>query len=156
MRAAGSLDEALCHFQEPEFRKMEPQCEFIRENSSRIEEYAGEMMEEMRIGVTATYMRPPPATPRGRGLPYKEDDTLELMAGLWKDISKGRMFMCSFETSGGYAADIETTPTTLVPIRNPDRTLSTEKRIIADLRRINLYFDQIEDYTVVLPTVEAL
>ena len=156
VRTAGSLDEALCHFQEPEFHKMEPQWEFTRENSSWVEEYAEEMMEEMRIGVTASYMRPPPAAPRRRGLPYKEDDTLELMEGLWKDISKGRMFMCSFETLGGYASDIEMTPTTLVPKRNPDQTLSTEKRIIADLRRINLYFDQSEDYPVVLPTVEAL
>ena len=156
VKAAGSLDEALYHFQEPEFRKLAPQCEFIRDNKMWIEEYAEEMMEEMRIGATASYMRPPPVTPRRRGLPYKEDDSLELMQGLWKDITKGRMFMCSFETIGGFSSDIEMTPTTLVPKRNPDRSLSTEKRIIADLRRINLYFDQSEDYPAVLPTVDAL
>ena len=64
--------------------------------------------------------------------------------------------MCSFESIGGYHADIEMTPTTMVPKRNPDRSLSTEKRIIADLRRINLYFGQSTDYPAVFPTVDSL
>ena len=77
------------------------------------------------------------------------------MNGLWEDISKGRMFLCSFEAEGGFSSDLELTPTTLAPKRNPDRSLSPEKRIIADLRRVNMYFDQSADYPANLPTAET-
>ena len=58
VKAAGSLEDALFHFQEPEFREQEPQLNFTREKRGWVEEFADEMMEEMRIGVTATYTRP--------------------------------------------------------------------------------------------------
>ena len=66
------------------------------------------------------------------------------------------MFVRNFEDIGCYPSDIEMTPTTLAPRRDPDRTISSGKRAIADLLRINLFFDQSEDYPATLPTVEAL
>ena len=90
------------------------------------------MMGGVRIGATASYTRPPPLAPRRRGLPYKEGDSEEITKEMWGDISKGGMFLRSFEVAGGYLADIEMTPTTLAPKRNPDRSLSSEKRIISD------------------------
>ena len=69
------------------------------------------------------------------------------------DISKGRMFVCGSECIGGDDAKIEATPTTLVPIRNPDRSRSSDKRVISDLRRINLYFKNDSLYRAELPTV---
>lgn len=57
---------------------------------------------------------------------------------------------------GGDGDRIEATPSTLVLKSNPGRSWSTEKRAIADLRRINLYFDTSDVYPVELPTVKEL
>ena len=100
MRETGSLGEALFQRQEPEFRKITPQWTFTNEKKQWIEELADEMTDEMRIGVTASYTRSPPLAPRRRGLPYNDRASEELMRGLRRDISKGLMFLFSFETAG--------------------------------------------------------
>ena len=141
VETAGSLDKALCLFQEVEFRKLAPQREYIRQNSSWAPHLAEEMEEIMRIGVTANYQRPPPVSPRRKGFHYKDKETLEFIEKLWPDIRKGRMFICGADCVGGDNALIEATPPTLLPKRNPDRSWSSDKRAIEDLRRINLYFE---------------
>ena len=50
----------------------------------------------------------------------------------------------------------ETTPTTLVHKRNPDRTLSLGKRLISDLRRVNIYFESKDCGPSVEPSVNHL
>ena len=150
---AGPLGRALRLFQEVEFGKLKPQREFIAQNRQWVPHLSYEMEEIMRIGATANYQRPQPVAPRRRGLPYKGGKTLEILEKRWPDIQKGRMFICGTDCSGGEATQIEATPTTLVPTRNPDRSWSREKRVIADLRRINLYFENAEIYHVELPTM---
>ena len=115
-------------------------------------------METMRIGVTASYTRtpPPPRGPRRRGFPYRGGDTLGIIQKLRPDISKGVMFICGTTIVDGGEAWIEATTSTLVLKRNPDRSWSTEKRAIAYLRRINIYFDASDVYPVELPTVKEL
>ena len=154
VESTGSLDLDVMAFQEVEFRKLDPQREYINQNRSRIPQLAAEMEEIMRIGVTANYSRPPPSIPRRKGSPYKDKDSLEIVEKLWADVRKGRIFICGTKCIGGDNAQIEATPSTLVPKRNPDRSWSSEKRVIADLRRINLYFDNQELYLVELPTVK--
>ena len=62
-KASGSLEQSLCYFQDVDFRKLTPKWEFIRDRKELIEEFADAMMGEMRIGVTSSYLRPPPMPP---------------------------------------------------------------------------------------------
>ena len=121
VRSAGSLEKALCYFQEVEFRKLNTQMEYIQQNRAWIPHLADEMSEVMRIGATADYRRPPPTSPRRRGFPYKGKETLGIVQKMRNDIAKGRMFVCGTECIGGENAQVEATPTTLAPKRNPDR-----------------------------------
>ena len=154
VESTGSLDLDVMAFQEVEFRKLDPQREYINQNRSRIPQLAAEMEEIMRIGVTANYSRPPPSIPRRKGSPYKDKDSLEIVEKLRTDVREGRIFSCGTKCIGGDKAQIEATPSTLVPKRNPDRSWSSAKRAIADLGRTNLYFDNQELYPVELPTVK--
>ena len=156
IQEAGGLDQAQFQFQEHEFRKLTDQYEYVKGQSQWIPTLAEEMMEIMRIGANASYARPPPEPPRRRGLPYRTKDSEEILCKMRNDIKKGRMFVCGANAIGGDAALVEATPSTLVLKRNPDRSWSSEKRVIADLRRINLYFDATENYPVELPTIQEL
>ena len=127
VKSAGSLDGALCQSQEHEFRKQEEQLEFVRDNARWIPSVAEEMMEVLRVGVTASYSRPSPSLPRRKGLPYRSKDAEGVLQNLRPDVSKGRIFVCGSVAVGGDASDIEATPSTLVLKRNPDRSWSTEK-----------------------------
>ena len=66
------------------------------------------------------------------------------------------MFVCGSNVIGGDNALIEATPSTLVLKRNPDRSWSSEKRAIADLRRISLFFDEKENCPVEIPTIQGI
>ena len=74
---------------------------------------------------------------------------------LRKDIRARRMSVCS-TASISVSAPIEATPTTTVEKKNPGRTQSTDRRIIADVRRINLGFPEYQYYPVRVPSVETL
>ena len=99
--STGSLDTALKAFREVEFRELSMQRGYINQNRSWIPHLADEMEEIMRIGVTATYHRPPPVYPRRRGLPYKDKDTLELIEKLWPDVKKGEFLYAVQIALGG-------------------------------------------------------
>ena len=96
-KAAGSLDESLLKLQEPEFRKLNTQRDFINEKQHRIGELPEEMMGGMRIGVASSYTRPPPLPPRRGCLPYQDRESEEMMRGLRKDIAKDRMFLSHWD-----------------------------------------------------------
>ena len=66
------------------------------------------------------------------------------------------MFSFGTDCVGGDTSQVEATPSTLVPKRNPDRSRSSETRAISHLRRINLYFGNSEIYPAELPTVRDL
>ena len=74
---------------------------------------------------------------------------------MWKDIVNRRMFLCTTQTIK-LDEQIEATPTTTVEKKNPDRSISTDKRIIADLRRVNLRFDTQQYYPVKVPTIQDI
>ena len=152
----GNLDDALFQYQEHEFRKLFGQHQYVLEQSEWIPSVAEEMSEVLRVGVTASYSRPPPASPRRRCLPYRSKDTIEIMQKLWQDIKKGRMFGCGSNSVGGDDAQIEATPSTLVLRRNPERSRSAGERAIAELRRINSYFDERGNYPVELLTTQEM
>ena len=110
----------------------------------------------MRIGVAANYMRPPPSKPRREGAPYKDQETVEVTLKFRPGVQKGSMFICGPDIIWGEAAQIEATPYTLIHERNPYLAWDSGKRVIADLRRMNLYFDTSDVYTVELPTFRHL
>merc|ERR1712112_548209 len=65
------------------------------------------------------------------------------------------MFVCS-AASVGESSPVEATPTTTVEKKNPDRTISTDRRVIADMRRINVGFNVDQYYPIRAPTVESI
>ena len=73
------------------------------------------------------------------------------MKKLWGEIARCRMFLHTHDVMGGYEAGIEETPPSLVQKKNPDRSISTDMCIVADLRRVNLYRDHRIDYPVFVP-----
>ena len=54
------LEDALFSFQEHEFRLLEPQIAYIKDNQRWIPQLSEEMIEAMRVVATASYTRPPP------------------------------------------------------------------------------------------------
>ena len=95
-------------------------------------------------GVIPIYRGGSPPTPRVRGFPYKKQQSMEIMEKLWKDVRNGRMLVCTSRTISEYD-QIACTPSTLVTKKMPDRTLSTDMRLISDVRLINNFCDK-EDY----------
>ena len=51
---------------------------------------------------------------------------------------------------------VETTPTTTAGGKNPDRTVSTGRRVISDMRRINVGFNTSQYYPVLVPSIESI
>ena len=98
----------------------------------------------MRFGVTASYRGILP--PSKKGLPNIGKDSIEFEERMRNDISKGRMSLCSHEIIGGDDYDFETTTTTFVSMRNPERSWSADNRIVSELRMINSYVDQSAEY----------
>ena len=97
-------------------------------------------------------------TPRIRGLPRnptQKDNSILIAEKLRKDARARRMFVCAAR-----AVSLETpigaTPTAAVEKKNPDRTISTDRRVIADMRRIKLGFNPSQYYPAMVPTVEEL
>ena len=93
--------------------------------------------------------------PRTRGLPYQlteRSHCITIGEKLWKDVTAGRMFVCAAKSVDTHAP-VEATPTTTVDKKNLDRTLSTDKRMIADIRRVNLSSPADQYYHVAVPTI---
>ena len=67
VQAAGGLGDALFQFQEHEFRTLQPQFNYTRENRQWIPRLSDEMLETMRVGVAANYTRPQPNRRDARG-----------------------------------------------------------------------------------------
>ena len=62
------------------------------------------------------------------------------------------MFLCATDTIG-IGATSEATPTTAVAQKNPDRSISSDRRAIADLRRVNVRFDTMQYYPAAAPSI---
>ena len=94
-------------------------------------------------GVLPVYRGAEPSTPRVRGSPYKHRQSFDIISKIWRDIRAGRILVCSTRTVSDFDK-IMRTPSTLVAKKLPDRTLSTEMRLIADVRLINNFCDKTD------------
>lgn len=74
---------------------------------------------------------------------------------LRKEIRARRMFVCSTDTVT-CDTPIEATPTATVEKKNPGRAISTDRRVISDMRRINVGFSVTQYYTAREPAVESI
>ena len=93
VQKAGNLDNAMCQFQEHEFRKMLDQHQYVLGKAQWIPAVDEEMDEVLRIWVAASYTRPHPTAPRRRGLPYRAEDTEEILRKLRSAIKGSYLFL---------------------------------------------------------------
>ena len=152
------LYPTLCALQERALRQMAPQLEFADRFKEIIPGQYPWILHTFSVGVVAKYTCGVPVSPRTRGLPYQQNDEahcLTIGGKLWKDIRAERTFVCTTKTVSVHAP-VEATPTTMVDKKNADRTISTDKRTIADLRRANLRFPVERYYRVSAPTVSEV
>ena len=152
------LYPALCSLQEIELGNMKPQLEFATQFRSIIPDQFPWIEHALSVGVVAKYTGGVPVCPRTRGLPYQctnEEHCHLIGEKFWKDILTKRMFVCTTRTVGPNTP-VEATPTTLVDKKNPDRTISGDKRLIADLRRVNLSFPTDQFYNVSVPSISEI
>ena len=158
IRQCGGLYPALAAFQESEMRAPNEQLDFAHEHALLFPAQYPAVTDILIQGVTAVYNRGVGVAPRVRGLPYNmtsPDQTLLIASKLWKDIAHRRIFVCSAAVVGE-DSPIEATPTTTVEKKNPDRTISADRRVIAGMRRINVGFNPEQYYPIRAPTVESI
>ena len=65
------------------------------------------------------------------------------------------MFICSAKTVGSNP-EIMSSPSTLAPKRLPDRTLSSDKRLIAGMRKVNNYTSKLDYRLMTVPSIQSL
>ena len=121
---------------------MAPQLSFVNQYRHLIPNQFPWIFHTFTVVVVATYTGGYLLTPGLADPPNQSNDDqhcLTIGEKFWKDILNGRMFVC---TTGSLSlhAPLEATPTTMAGKKNPDRTISLDKRMIADLRRVNLSF----------------
>ena len=77
------------------------------------------------------------------------------MEKLWDYVRSGKMFVC---TQAGLPNDsvILTSPSTTVSKKLPDRTLSVEKRLIWDGRRVNIHCPKFDYWHLDTPCIQDL
>ena len=105
--------------------------------------------------VRAVYDKGVETAPRVRGLPYNPTSSGIIAEKFWADIRARRFFVCSAE-SMSLETPVETTPTTAVGKKNPDRTVRTDRRVIADMRRIDVGFAVSRYYPARVPPIESI
>ena len=75
---------------------------------------------------------------RASGLPYDEPETLLIVSMLWEDVREGRVLAVRADSIKADTPMIPA-PTTTVLKKLPDRTISTDVRIISDLILANMF-----------------
>ena len=88
-------------------------------------------------GVRSRYQGPKTRR-KARPHPSAQEHLPELMAALWKDAAKARVLICS-DVSSEFLKEVVSVPMARVPKQNPDRTMSTEGRLIWDGTYPNLF-----------------
>ena len=130
----------LCALQEKGLRDMGPKLQFACSYADIIPEQLPWIKSTLTVGVDAIYEGGIPVNPRTRGLPYQmsgRQHCITIGGKMWNDVLAGRMFARTAKTVDLFSP-VEATPTTMVDKKNPGRAISTDKRVIADLRRANL------------------
>ena len=132
---------------------MSPQVTYATQHSNVTPDKFPRIKEAMNSGVPTHYDGGAPPIPRQRGLPYHPNNAERFQyidQKLWQDAYAEYRLVLAAETIAD-SARIAETPTTTVA-RNPDRTVSADRRIIEDFRRINIYFPTGQCYNVQVPT----
>ena len=114
-------------------RKLAPHAEASREVLFRYPSLAEYISQLNIIGALPHYRGEPPKCPLPSGLPYDASRTLGMVGKLRKDVRDVGVFIIPPRCDGP-TAPLIATPTTTAQKRKPDRTLSTDFRIISDLR----------------------
>ena len=94
-------------------------------------------------GVFPVYRGVDPDTPRVRGFPYKPGQSLYIISKLWNDVRAGRILVCATQTVAEFD-HIICAPSTLATKKLPGRTISTEMRLISDVRLVNNFCDKTD------------
>lgn len=100
------------------------------------------MVRMLDQGAQSFYMRWWGGVPRVRGFPYNVNNAEHSMlipGGFWKD-TRGRRIFARPTATVTEATPVEATPTTTVDKKHPDRPISHDRRIIADVPMVNLGF----------------
>ena len=122
---------------------------------SKAPELVGQVIDYHSRGVIPVYRGGVPQTPSVRGFPYKSKQSLEIMEKLWENVRLGRILVRTTKSISEYD-QIACTPSTLVTKKLPDRALSTDMRLISDVRLVNNFCDK-EDYPrCINPTLSDL
>ena len=139
-------------------RLLDPQMRFVEEHAHMFPDLVGQLTNILHHGVLAQYGGGAPLNPRKRGLPYRandEENSQFTQSKMWTDIYNRRMFLRTTNTvqDSDY---IEATPTTTVEKKNTDRSISADRRVISDMRRINLHFESCQYYQIVVPKIQDI
>lgn len=81
-----------CQFRASELRQAAPQYSFVEDGTRCVDELAGEMIGGVRIDVAASYIRHPHGPTKKRAPPYNDQDSVEIVDEMRKDVENGRMF----------------------------------------------------------------
>ena len=151
----GSLHMALRAAQEPKMQEQHVLCCNAKEHLSQNVELQNDIVELHEIGAIPKYRGNTPGTFRVRGFPHNPSEELYIMDKLWGYVKQGKMFVCtSSEIAPGDL--FMASPSTTVPKKLPDRTVSTDRRAIWDWRRLNLKRPKGDYWAVITPTIEEL
>ena len=151
----GDIRDAVCHVQEYRLRISENLLSNMKEVTHLPPVLGRKVQELCRIGACPVFWGETPTGERERGLPYGRGQSGEITKKLRKDVAAGRMFICSARTVGS-DPKILASPSTLVPKRLPDRTMSNDKRLIADLRSVNNYTKKEDYHAMTVPNIATL
>ena len=151
----GALHTTLRAVQEP---KMEEQAN-LAENASR--HLAGDpdlmldVMDLHRIGAEPRYRGMSTGDFRVHGFPHNPADQEFILTKLRTYVQEGKMFLCTGEGAPIHSQFI-VSPSTTVAKKLPDRTPSSDKRVILDVRRVNLKRPKTDYWQVLTPTLDDL
>ena len=99
---------------------------------------ADKIIDIQTRGAIPAYRGSEPYVHRTMGLPNKRTQSLEMVTNLLEDVRNIWILVCSADSVSDYSSAV-CTPSTKVPKRWPDRTTSTEIRLISDVRLVNHY-----------------
>ena len=129
-REIGSVSIAASRAQEVEMRKLEPQAQASRELLNNHPILRDQIVNVQTIGSLPHFRGGPHEIPRPSGLPYDASKTLDMVGKIRNDVRAGRVLVISSHQAGE-DAPILATPTPTAQKRLPDRTLSSDFRIIS-------------------------
>ena len=155
---AGGIYPALVAIQEDEVRKLKPQLDFVHVHRELCPVQYPALMQPLEQGAQAHY-----TSGSGGALDYEA--YLTTWGRLGARLSLRRRSGRTFEHAGSSFVRLQWSPMTYLlkphplPLwkkKNPDHTVSLDRRIIAEMRRINLGFPESQYYPARVPSLESL